>query len=218
MNEAPRRERPNSMQRIAFVAVFAVAAAAASAAHAAEGGPMAQLKQSNDKIDRILKRKPAAGSAEEKSSKEELKTIVNGLIDYGELARRSLAQHWETLSHEKQEHFVTTLRDLIEKNYVRQLRTNLDYTVLYKNEQVAEDGATVQTIVKIKTKGKSTESSIDYKLRKVGEKWQVFDIITDDVSMVKNYKQQFNKIITNEGYDKLIEKMKKRIDESEQAK
>lgn len=204
------------MQRIIFAAVLAFSASAVAAAEG--GGPMAQLKQSNDRIDRILKRKSAAGSAEEKSARDELKSIVNALIDYQELAKRALAQHWETLSRDKQTNFVATLRDLIEKNYVKQLRTNLDYQVLYKNEQVADDGATVSTVVKIKTRGKSTESAIDYKLRKVGEKWQVFDVITDDVSMVKNYKSQFNKIITNEGYDKLIEKMKKRIGEVDEAK
>ena len=202
------------MKRAAFA--FLLVAAGASAAES--GGPMAQLKQSNDKIDRILKSRPAAGSPAEKAAKEELKTIVNGLIDYEELARRSLAQHWDEITKDKQQEFVKTLRDLIEKNYVKQLRTNLDYQVLYKGESVSGGDATVSTVVKVRTRGKSTDSSIDYKLRKVDARWQVFDIITDEMSMVRNYRAQFHKIIANDGYDKLIEKMKKRIAEIDETK
>jgi phospholipid transport system substrate-binding protein len=193
-----------------MLAPFAVAAAESS-------GPMAQLKATNDKIDKILKSKPVAGSPEEKKAKEDLKVIVNGLLDYQELAKRSLAQHWDEIGKQKQELFVSTLRELIEKNYVKQLRTNLDYAVSYKNESLKDGEALVNTVVKVKTRGKSTDSNIDYKLRKEGDKWLVFDIITDDVSMVKNYKQQFHKIITQDGFDKLISKMRKKIDEIQET-
>ncbi len=179
-------------------------------------GPMMQLKESNSRIDRILKRHPVAGTPEERSAKEELKSVVNQLLDYQELAHRALAQHWDTITPTQRGEFVATLKQLIEKNYVRQLRNaTLDYQVIYKGENVADSVATVDTVVKVKTKGKSTESSIDYKLRKIDDRWMVFDIITDEVSMVRNYRNQFNKIITNESYDALLRKMRKKIEESD---
>ena len=182
------------------------------------GSPLAQLRAQNERIDRILKSKPQAGSPAEKAAKEELKSIVNNLLDYRELARRSLGVHWDKLTAPQREEFVSTLRELIEKNYVKQLRTNLEYEVIYKNESVQDGDAKVSTVVKVRTKGKSTDTSIEYKMHRADERWVVYDVITDEVSMVQNYRAQFNRIITNESYDALIKKMRKKIEESEAAR
>jgi phospholipid transport system substrate-binding protein len=202
------------MKRLSYALLAALLAFVGTTARAASD-PMEQLKVSNGRIDKILKRHPAAGSSEEQSAKSELKDAVNRLIDYRELARRSLAQHWGTLSKQQQDDFVATLRELIEKNYVKQLRTNLDYEVAYKNEKVADGEATISTMVKVRTKGKSTDTSIDYKMRRADDRWLVYDVITDEVSMLRNYRAQFNKIITTESYDALIKKMRKKIEESD---
>jgi phospholipid transport system substrate-binding protein len=177
-------------------------------------GPMAQLKQSNERIDRLLKRKKGA---DEPAARTEMKSIVNGFLDYDELAKRSLSQHWEQLSAGQRDQFIKTLRELIEKNYVKQLRSNLDYAVEYKGEEVTGDDAKVGTVVKVRTTGKSTDTDIDYRLHKVGEKWLVYDVVTDEVSMVKNYRSQFHKIITEKSFDELLGKMKKRIAETDAA-
>jgi phospholipid transport system substrate-binding protein len=179
--------------------------------------PMAQLKQQNERIDKILKRKPAAGSPDEQSAKSELKAAVNHLIDYRELAQRALSDHWGKLSAAQQEEFVSTLRELIEKNYVKQLRSTLEYEVMYKKEQLADSEATINTTVKVRTKGKSTDTAIDYKMKRSKDQWLVYDVITDDVSMLRNYKNQFNKIISQESYDALIKKMRKKIEEPDGA-
>jgi phospholipid transport system substrate-binding protein len=72
----------------------------------------------------------------------------------------------------------------------------------------------VQSIVKVNTKGKTTDAEIVYKMHKGPTGWVVWDIITDEVSLVRNYKNQFHKIITEQGYDKLLEKMKSKLKES----
>lgn len=198
--------------------VAVLLAAPLALAHAA-AGPLTQVKESNGRIDRILKRKTAPGSPEERAARTELKSIVNGFIDYHELAVRALAQHWGELNRKQQDEFVSALRELIEKNYVKRLHTNVEYEVIYKNESLGGDGqATVATVVKVHTAGKSTDTSIDYALKKSGDKWMVFDVVTDEVSMVKNYKQQFNKIISNESFEGLMRKMRKSIDSADESK
>ena len=179
---------------------------------------MAQLKQQNDRMQKILRRQTAPGSADEEKAKGELKQIVNAMIDYGDLAKRALATHWDKLTPAQREEFTATLRELIEKNYVRQLRTNLDYELVYKGETMSGDEATVVTVVKAKTQGKTTEVGIDYKLHHSGGRWQIHDVVTDEVSMVKNYRAQFNKIIAGESYEALIKKMRKKMDEVDGAK
>jgi phospholipid transport system substrate-binding protein len=200
------------------ILLVAALAALPLAARAAPGGAMAQVRDSNTRIDRILKKKTAVGSAEEQAAKSELKKIINGFIDYRELAERALAQHWAGLTKQQQQEFVATLRDLIEKNYVKRLRTNLDYEVVYRDESVKDGEARVETVVKVRTAGKSTDTQIDYQMKKSGDRWLVFDVVTDDVSMVRNYRSQFNKIITNEGYDALVRKMKKSAGDADEVK
>ncbi len=177
-------------------------------------GPMATLKQKNGEFERLLKQKVDKGTTAEQKQKDEIKQLASTLLDYDELARRALAQHWEKLSATQQKEFVTTFRELIERNYVKQLRTNLDYQVQYKNEEVDGDGATVSTMVKVRTQGKSTDAEIVYKMRKAdGGAWRVWDVITDEVSLVRNYKTQFNKIITEQSYEALLKKMKSKLAE-----
>jgi phospholipid transport system substrate-binding protein len=146
-----------------------------------------------------------------------MKQIVNGFLDYGELAHKSLAQHWSEISEKQRTVFVSTLKDLIEKNYVKQLTNNLDYQVVYRDQKVNGDEAQVETNVKVRTKGKSTDTEIDYKLHRVGGRWMVYDLITDEVSMVTNYKSQFHKIITRDGFDELLKKMQKKIAETDET-
>ncbi len=177
-------------------------------AHAAAGSPLATLKQRNGEFDRILKQKPAVGSPAEKKQHEDIRAMAAQLLDYGELAKRALAQHWDTLTAAERTEFVASFQKLIEKNYVKQLHTSVDYTVKYGDEAISGDEATVNSTVKVKTQGKSTESEIVYKMHKVGDRWLAWDVITDEHSLVRNYRTQFNKIITEKSYNELLRRMK----------
>ncbi len=176
-------------------------------------GPLTTLRDDNSRIEAILRRRPAPDSPQERAAKEELKGIVNNLLDYRELAQRSLAEQWDKLSNAQREEFVATLRELIEKNYVKQLRTNLDYAVNYKSERITAGQATVSTSVHVRTKGKSTDVTIDYKMKRDEGRWKVWDVIDDEVSMVQNYRSQFAKIISTDGYNALLARMRKKISE-----
>ena len=185
-------------------------------AHGAAGlGPMATLKQKNGEVDKLLRQKVEKGTPAEQKQKDEIKQLAASLLDYDELAQKSLAAHWDKLTPAQRSEFVTTLRELIERNYVKQLRTNLDYQVQYKNEENGGDQATVSTVVKVKSAGKNTDAEIIYKMKKDPDGWRVWDVITDEISLVKNYRTQFNKIITEQSYDALIKKMKSKLKDGE---
>ncbi len=177
----------------------------------ASSGPMATLKQINGDVDKLLHLKVEPNTPAEQKQKDDIKSLAGKLLDYPELAKRSLAANWEKLTPPQRNEFVSTLRELIERNYVKQLRTNLDYQVLYNNEDIKGEEATVSTTVKVKTQGKATDADIVYKLRRDGDHWVVWDVITDEVSLVRNYRSQFQKIITEKSYDELIKKMKSKL-------
>jgi phospholipid transport system substrate-binding protein len=186
-----------------------------SLALAGAAGPMATLKQKNGDVDKLLRQKVEKGSPAEQKQKDEIKKLAATLLDYDELSQKSLAAHWDKLTPAQRTEFVATLRELIERNYVKQLRTNLDYQVQYKNEEAEGDQATVATVVKVKSAGKNTDADIVYKMKKDPDGWRVWDVITDEVSLVRNYRTQFNKIITEQSYDALIKKMKSKLKDGE---
>ena len=200
--------------RMRTIAVLVIALAPSLAA-AAGGGAMATLKQKNGDVDKLLRQKVEKGSPAETKQKQEIKQLASTLLDYDELAQKSMAAHWEKLTPAQRTEFVSTLKELIERNYVKQLRSNLDYQVQYKNEEADGDQATVSTVVKVKSPGKSTDAEIVYKMKKDPDGWRVWDVITDEVSLVHGYKTQFNKIIVEQSYDALIKKMKSKLKDGE---
>jgi phospholipid transport system substrate-binding protein len=176
--------------------------------------PVQTLKTLHLRMNKLLAQKHKDGSAAAKKNKEEVKKVVNTLLDFPELARLSLAKHWEGRNEKERAEFTGILKDLIERNYIKQLRSNLDYKLEYKGEKVTGESALVQTVVKVEKKGRVTEIQIDYKMRKVKGAWMVFDVSTDEVSIVQNYRSQFNRIIRKESYEALVKKMKRKLEET----
>lgn len=202
--------RSQSILLLPFIAALALPALCSAAP---EKGPIETLRQKNSQVEHLLKRNLPKDSPEDKKQQEEIKHIAAELLDYAELAKRSMAQHWDTLKPQQRDEFVTNFQGMLEKHYVKQIRNSLDYQVLYQDEQVTGQDARVKTTVKVKSNNKIIDAEIEYKMHKVGPIWMVWDIVTDEVSLVRNYKTQFHKIISEQGYDKLLEKMKSKLKE-----
>jgi phospholipid transport system substrate-binding protein len=186
----------------------------AKAPKAPAGTPTNVLQTANDKITKLLDAKVAKGSDAEKKRDEKIKKIVDGFLDFESLARRSLGKNWETRTDAEKEEFKKVFRQLIQQNYLNQIHKKSDYEIVYDSEDVEEVKATVYTTVKAKSKkGEEAETTLVYKMKKVKDKWVVFDIVTDEVSLVQNYKSQFTKIINKDGYKVLIQKIQKKLDE-----
>lgn len=199
------------MKRLLILLLVLLVGTPAFAAPAATGPGTAAVKAANEKIDGLLKQKPAAGSKEEKELAAKVTTSVRDFLDIDELGKRAMEDQWSKLTKEQQAEFLTTLRALIEDNYVRGLRANLQYTVDYTGESTDKDGNTVvTTVINTKRKGRTVKIGIDYVLKKDGTKLKAWDVKTDGVGLVENYKTQFNKIIEKEGFAGLISKMKKK--------
>src|SRR3569623_1453933 len=176
-------------------------------AFAATGPGTTAVKPATEKIAGLLKQKPAAGSNEEKDLAGKVTTSVRDFLDIDELGKRAMANQWSKLSAAQQKEFLDTLRALIEDNYVRGLRANLDYTV----ESTDKDGNTiVATTINTKRHGRPYKIEVDYVLKNDGDKLKAWDVKTDGVGLVENYKTQFDTIIGKEGFDGLIARMKKK--------
>jgi len=194
------------------VAQSKAAAPAAPAAPAAKAGNGTQaVRAANDTIAGLLKQKAAPGSKEEKDLATKVTTSVRSFLDIDQLGKRAMVDNWSKLSRAQQDQFLTLLRALIEDNYVRGLRANLDYQVDYTGESTDADGnVVVTTKINTKRRGRPYAIEVDYVLVKDGDKLRAWDVKTDGVGLVENYRTMFDKIIEKDGFDGLIAKMKKK--------
>jgi len=180
-------------------------------AFADKPGPgTAAVKSANEKISDLLKQKVTAGSKEEKDLAGKVAGSVRDFLDIDELGKRAMTDQWSKLTAAQQTQFLTTLRELIEDNYVKGLRSNLDYTVDYSGESTDAGNLVVTTQVNTKRHNRPYKIEVDYVLKKDGDKWKAWDIKTDGVGLVENYREQFNKIVDKDGFAGLIAKMKKK--------
>jgi ABC-type transporter MlaC component len=183
-----------------------------TAAAPAKAGPgTAAVKQANETMSTQLKQKAAPGSPEEKALAQKVTASVRNFLDIDQLGKRAMADNWSKLTKAQQDEFQALLRALIEDNYIRGLRSNLSYQVSYDGETTDKDGnILVSTTVKTERKGRPFSINIEYVLVKEGDKLRAWDVKTDGVGLVENYRTMFNKIIAKDGFDGLIAKMKKK--------
>lgn len=185
--------------------------AAKQTAPAKAGPGTTAVKAVNETFASLLKQKVTAGSPEEKALAKKVTESVRGFLDIDQLGKRAMADNWAKLTKPQQDEFQGLLRALIEDNYVRGLRSNVKYDIVYGGETSDKDSnIIVSTTVKSERKGRPFTIAIDYVLVKDGDKLRAWDVKTDGVGLVENYRVMFNKIIAKDGFPGLIAKMKKK--------
>ena len=180
--------------------------------------PMAELKRSNLALDKVLQKNRPNWSPEAELQRSEVRKIVGSFLDYGELARRALARHWDPLTPKQREEFVNTLRELVERSYLRQVHGNAAYNIKYEKEEKTGNEASVTASLNTTARGKKVVIALEYKMLYKEGHWVVYDVLTDDQSMLENYRAEFNKIIVKESFEALLKKMKKKLEEKDEEK
>jgi phospholipid transport system substrate-binding protein len=171
------------------------------------------MKDANARLRGLLAKTPADQAPSPDVAKQ-VTHELRDLFDIGLLTQRALVDHWGDMSPAQRDELVSTLRDIVEKNYLSQLRSNLDYKIDYGTEEKQGDNVLVHTIIRGKKNGRPTKIKVDYRLVAVGDQWRVYDVITEDVSILDNYRSQFNRIIAKEGVPGLISRMKAKLDKA----
>ncbi|HVR62606.1 MAG TPA: ABC transporter substrate-binding protein [Polyangia bacterium] len=192
------------------------AARAADTGPPPTGSPMAELKKSNAALDKVLRRDRPDWSPEAELQRAEVRKVVGSFLDYAELARRSLARHWDTINPKQRQEFVNTLRQLVERSYLRQVHSSPNYNIKYDKEVKEGEEATVDATLNTLSRGKKVAVALEYKMLWKNGHWVVYDVLTDDQSMLENYRAEFNKIITKESFDALLKRMRKKLDEKQE--
>lgn len=171
------------------------------------GEPTDQVKETVDVVIEILNNKELSKPEKINERRLNIREAVQKRFDFEEMAKRSLALHWKKRTPQEQKEFVVLFTDLLEDAYIRKIERYGDEKVVYTDERTEGAYAVVRT--KIIT-DKEVEIPVDYKIFKKGQKWEIYDIVIEGVSLVNNYRTQFNQIIRSGSYEELVKKLKKK--------
>jgi phospholipid transport system substrate-binding protein len=199
-------------RHVAQALLLALVLSAVTASPAAAGAPSDQLKA---QIDRVLKTLDDPELKKEGRARERraaVRKIANDIFDFGETARRSLGRHWAPRTAAERDEFVQLFADLLERSYISRVEVYGGEKIQYLGDTIDGDQARAQT--KLLTKGGS-DIPIEYRMHRKGDRWLVYDVIIEGVSLIANYRTQFNKIITTSSYQELIRKMKLKQEETQ---
>jgi phospholipid transport system substrate-binding protein len=171
------------------------------------GEPTEKIRQITDKILSIVSDPALKDPSKVKERRNLIRSAVDERFDWEEMARRSLARHWDQRTAEGKKEFVRLFADLLERTYMGKVEDYSGEKVRYEGETTEGDYAVVK--IKIVTK-KNKDILVDYRLKKRGNDWFVYDVSIEGVSLVNNYRTQFNSIILQSSYENLIKKMREK--------
>ena len=186
--------------------LFLLAAASPSPVRAASTeAPVQELKNRVDRAVQVMSDPAVKGPSKVSERRARVRKIADEIFDFPEMAKRSLGVHWQELAGNDRERFVQLFSDLLDRAYFEKIDSYNGEKVTYLPSKVEGDQATVPTRV-ITEKG--TDIPVEYRMRQGGGRWMVYDVNIEGVSLVSNYRTQFNKIIQTESYQVLVDKLK----------
>jgi|ERR1700730_4527209 len=189
---------------VATLAIGTFPADAQPKATADQSGPLEVVRASVSRVLTIVQA-PHAVSSAGGQRRTEIRRIAQGLFDFNEMARLTLARHWKDRSVREQEEFVQLFTELLERSYLTTIENYAGEKVTFVGETISGPYAQVRSRI---TTERRMEISIDYRLIESGARWAVYDVVLDGVSLVSNYRSQFNSIIRTSSFPDLLTKLR----------
>jgi phospholipid transport system substrate-binding protein len=187
--------------------VVAFVLTALVAAQAGAGAPSEQLREHVDRAIRVLDDPAFKGEARAAERQAALRRIASELFDFTETTRRSLGRHWQARTPAEQAELVALFTDLLERTYVGKIEQYSGERIRYVGDTVDGGHATVRT--RLVTR-QDTEVPVDYRMHHRDGRWLAYDVAIEGISLVGNYRGQFNKILQGGSYAELVERLRVR--------
>ncbi|MBW1800965.1 MAG: ABC transporter substrate-binding protein [Deltaproteobacteria bacterium] len=172
------------------------------------GVPTEKIKETTDNILAIITRPELKGPAKAMERRKLIRRYINERFDWEEMSRRSLGRHWRKRTKPEKATFVTLFGKLLERTYLDKVEGYSGEKVDYLDETLDGDYGNVK--VKILTPGEH-EVNVEYRMKKKNNDWLVYDISIEGVSLINNYRVQFNSIITRSSYNALVRRLEEKV-------
>ncbi|MBI4516226.1 MAG: ABC transporter substrate-binding protein [Deltaproteobacteria bacterium] len=174
--------------------------------------PMAVVQQTTDAVLAVLDDHSLSSA----DKRRKIEDIVYERFDFETLSRLVLARNWKQLAPEQQRQFVDEFKRHLSLTYGKNVENyNNERAVIIGDRAEAHDDWTVKTRI---VRPAAEDVLVDYRLRKQGEQWRVIDVLVEGVSLVANFRSQFQDIITKDGAAKLIDLLREKNAKGEPLK
>ena len=172
------------------------------------GTPQQIIEAQVNKVLDVLREPTPESESGKKAKEEKIWSIFDNIFDYTELSKMTLSRNWKKLNGDQQKEFEELFRKLLGNVYMDRILAYKDEKVAFEREtMLSEDKAEVQTKILTSTK----EIPMNYRMIAKNDQWRVYDVIIEGVSMVKNYRSQFNDILAKKPPEELLEILRKKV-------
>ena len=176
-------------------------------------GPMEDIRTSTERILVILSDPELEAPAKKEERRQRLREAVDGRFDWEAISRGALTTKWRELNDKQRDEFTALFSRLVERTYMDRLEdhsvTELN-EIRYQGEEVEGDRGRVRVMIVTDTK---QEVPVEYRVRRKDSVWLVYDILIEGVSLVKNYRVQFNEILMKSSYQELLARLRAKVEE-----
>ncbi|HKI49789.1 MAG TPA: ABC transporter substrate-binding protein [Desulfobacteria bacterium] len=176
------------------------------------GAPTDDIKKTTDRILAIVSDPALKGPENNKKRTELIRQAVDERFNWEAMTQRSLARHWQKRTDAEKKEFIVLFGKLLERTYLNKVGSYSGEKVIYVDETI--DGRYATVTAKILTHSQ-TEVAVLYRLKELNGDWGVYDISIEGVSLVNNYRKQFNSIIVRSSYDELVKKLRAKVAEKD---
>jgi phospholipid transport system substrate-binding protein len=176
--------------------------------HVYAGAPLDAVQTNVNKVLDVLRDPKLKGESAKGIKKEKLETIYEQMFDGVELSMRTMGGNWAKLNPAQQKEFTQLYRQILEKAYIDKILSYTDEKIVFPKESMLSNN---QAEVQTKVITSSKEIPIFYKVILKGGAWKVYDVDIENVSLVQNYRSQFNSILAKNTPDQLLEILREKV-------
>jgi len=206
--EAPSKAVPEGAQtlsrRIFYAWALLAAAPWAFPGFSLAGAPTEQIRGTIDRAIEILKDPALAAKGKREERRGLLRKEIAPAFDFAEMSKRSLGTRWRGRTPEERDRFVPLFRELLENSYIGKIEAYEGEVIRYDKETV--DGPYAEVKTRVVTR-KGQEHPVDYRMHGDGGKWRIYDVVIEGISLVNNYRSQFNSILQKSSFAEMMEKL-----------
>lgn len=188
-----------------------------------EGTPTRAIQTLDDMLDdfKVAEKGKKLSAADEAFNTNLKQKIIHGTFDIRELGKQSLGGHWNQEADANRERFIQLLTDLLEQKALfskeqsaAKSKNGGKYFVVYRGHKFdSADNQRAFVRTKVVVPSENVDIALNYRLKKMGNEWKIYDVIVDEASLVDNYKYQFDSIIKKHGFADLLQRMTTKLDD-----
>ena len=172
------------------------------------GLPTSQIRTTVDQVLEILNDPTLKSKSAKEERRSRLRQVIYPRFDFAEMSRRSLGPTWQRINPGEQQEFLKLFTQLLEDSYVSNIESYNGEKILYGRELQEQGFAEVDTKV---VTNKGEEFTVNYKLHERDGDWKIYDVVIENVSIVNNYRSQFNRLLAKSSFADLLDRLREKV-------